>query len=116
MPKFDRSTWPTDGPRKRNSRRRQDRAAGRFAVINAFVDMHLPKMQSTDAAVFTYLWRHANKQNVIKISHNAIKEGVGKSRSTIIRSITRLEESKAVRCLKKGGTDHDQNTYKLTAN
>lgn len=88
--------------------------SNRFSPYNAFYDRLAGKAQPIDHAVYGYLFRHADGKNVVQTSHGNIAKALGKDRRTIIRSVKRLEQIGAVKCVWRSGLGREQgNKYQL---
>lgn len=89
--------------------------SNRFEVLNGFYDRVADRVQPIDAMVFGYMFRHADRSNVVQVSHGQIAKTIGKHRSTVIRSIGRLEELGILKCIWRSGLGHvESNRYRLS--
>lgn len=104
-----------DQAAKRNGKPAVKTASSRFAALNYFVDRHQQRFTRKLAGmVWLHLYRHADRQNRIKISHGRIAESLGASRRRVISAIGELEKCGAIKCIRRGKIgNQDPNKYQL---
>ena len=82
-------------------------------MLNDFVDVNCRELSDAEKAVWLVMFRRADVDNCVTISHGRIAETLGKHRSAVRRSMKSLLVKGIVQVIKKGGPDHTNNRYQL---
>lgn len=97
----------------RKATKKPKRASSRFPKFNEFMDKHAHNLPPVEIAVWCYLWRE-ERNGAVEVSHQQVADTLGVSRSTAIRAIKALSESKYLRRIRKGDArSHRPNKYTL---
>jgi predicted transcriptional regulator len=98
-------------PRRKTTRRT---SARRFELINAFVDRGMvADLSPRDALVWVVLFRHAQPDRNVRVSAGRLAETLKVHRSTIVRSLRRLRDTRLLIRVSRGGPNGHPTTYKM---
>ena len=110
---------PRDGPPGMDTKPRSKPAkgkatAGRFQVLNQFVDQSARLVGSTAVATWLVLYRETKPDGTATISHNQIGELLGIKRRTAMRATQDLIDAGLLVVTKRGhATGHTPSTYRI---
>ena len=106
---------PSRVRRKEPTKGRQEAAAGRFQVLNAFVDQWRRMVSPSALAVWLVLYRETKPDGLAQISHNQIADLIGLKRRATINATQELVEKGLVDIVKRGSAKtHEATKYKIT--
>lgn len=91
-------------------KRRQ--AAGRFRVLNAFVDVTLAELCRGDIAVWLVLFRDT-RDGTARTSQADIARRAGLSDRGVRNALRRLEQRGLLRCVCRGGLNRGASRYRV---
>ena len=108
---------PIEGSRPRTQRtapsKPNRKAAGRFAVLNAFVDHGARTLDTTAVAVWLVLYREVQPDGLATVSHARIAERLSIDRKTVTRAVRRLQTAGFVKIARQGGWQRGPSTYRI---
>lgn len=87
-------------------------SAGRFKVLNTFIDFALRSLRRNEIAVWLVLYRDT-KDGTARTSQSDIATRAGIARRTVVRSIKRLEERGLLRIVHRGGLSRGPSVYRV---
>ena len=99
-------------PKQRLSNSRKGPSAGRFAVLNAFVDGTLRTLRHSEVAVWLVLYRD-EKHGLSRVSQKSIAERAGVSERTVGRVLQRLIAAGLVKVVRQGRLGQGASTYQV---
>ena len=76
--------------------------AGRFRLINRFLDKHARNCSPVQAMVWVVLWRDS-RDGVAKTSYSRLADRLGVSRATVARAIRLLRDMGYLEVVRRGG-------------
>ena len=89
------------------------RTKNRFAVFNAFIDVAMRTVSTTEAAVWFVLYRETKPNGVAKVSQRQIAEAVGVDERTVRRAIDRLRDLGLIEVARRGGIGRGPSSYRV---
>ncbi len=89
------------------------KTAGRFAVLNAFVDHGARSVNTTAVAVWLVLYREVQPDGRATVSHAVIADRLGINRLTVTRAVRRLKTAGLVQVVRQGGWQRGPSTYRI---
>ena len=92
--------------------KRTKATAGRFAVLNAFVDFTLGSLSRNDLAVWLILWRDERK-GTSRTSQTDLARRAGVTRRTVVRVLDRLEAKGLLQRIRRGGLNRGLSVYRV---
>ncbi len=92
--------------------KRTKATAGRFAVLNAFVDFTLSSLSRNDLAVWLILWRDERK-GTSRTSQTDLARRAGVTRRTVVRVLDRLETKGLLQRIRRGGLNRGLSVYRV---
>jgi hypothetical protein len=98
---------------RESATKRNRKAAGRFAVLNAFVDHGARMVNTTAVAVWLVIYREVQTDGLATISHARIAERLNVSRLTVTRALRRLIAAGFVTVIRHGGWQRGPSTYQI---
>lgn len=110
LPALD--TPQRDGPAKRTPPRR--RLAGRFALLNAFIDGAVADLNRAEVAVWLVLYRDS-RDGIARTGQADIARRVGVNRKTVYRAIRRLKHHGLLVIVRRGGLGRGPSAYRVRA-
>ena len=87
-------------------------AAGRFAVVNAFVDASMADLSRTELAVWLCLWRDS-RDGVARTAQTYIADRCGCKRESVSRALSGLVERGLVKVVRQGGLNRGMSVYRV---
>ncbi|RLT21498.1 MAG: MarR family transcriptional regulator [Planctomycetota bacterium] len=103
---------PTRESSKAEKPKRTKATAGRFAVLNAFVDFTLGGLSRNDLAVWLILWRDERK-GTSRTSQSDLARRAGVTRRTVVRVLDRLETKGLLQRVRRGGLNRGLSVYRV---
>jgi hypothetical protein len=102
-----------NGDRKPGAKRA---AAGRFATLNAFVDVALKDLSRAEIAVWLVLYRDIKaRDGSARASYDGLARRAGCDRRTVGRALRRLERLGLVQVMHRGGLGRGTSRYRVRA-
>lgn len=98
---------------KAGNPKRTKETAGRFAVVNAFVDFTLGNLARNEAAVWLILWRDERK-GTSRTSQSDLARRAGVTRRTVVRVLDRLEAKGLLQRIRRGGLNRGLSVYRVS--
>jgi hypothetical protein len=86
--------------------------AGRFAVLNAFVDFSLAGLSRAEIAVWLVLYRDT-RDGIARTSYDDLARRAGCNRRNVGRAIRRLERLGLLRIVHRGGFRRGVSRYRV---
>ena len=93
--------------------RTRGKAAGRFRVLNTFVDSTLRGLRRNDLGVWLVLYRDTQPDGTANVSQGRIAERVGVTVKTVRRAITRLAGQGLVTIICRGSLRRGPTLYRV---
>lgn len=87
--------------------------AGRFAVLNAFVDFSMASLDHPSRSVWLVLYRDTRPDGLARTSQADIARRIGMSVSTVKRALHRLETLELVSVKYRGGLGGRLSVYRV---
>jgi hypothetical protein len=110
----ERLSTPTESRKgRKSSRRGSSDGAGRFAVVNHFVDNRMGTLPRGAALVWLTLWRDTQPNGLARSSIAWLAERIGCNRSTVVRAIRLLAKQGLVEIARRGGVNRGASTYRV---
>ncbi len=97
----------------RTHARRSRRHAGRFAVLNGFVDGHMGTLPRAAALAWVCLWRDTKPDGLARTAVTDLARRIGGDRSTVIRALRLLVERGRLEVVRRGGLGRGVSTYRV---
>ena len=97
-------------PSKRKSR--HGKTAGRFAVLNTFIDFTIQSLTRNEIAVWLILYRDT-RADIASTSQQDIARRAGIHRRTVSRARKRLEKLGLVKIVYRGGLNQGISKYRI---
>ncbi len=88
------------------------RAAGRFGVLNAFVDFTMGGLRRNEIAVWLVLWRDT-RNGIARTAQADIGRRARIARRTVVRAIQRLREGGLLTVVRQGGINRGPSEYRV---
>ncbi len=104
---------PPERAQRESAAKGNRKSAGRFAVLNSFVDRGARTVDTTAVAVWLVLYREVQPDGTATVSHARIAERLGINRLTVTRAVGRLETAGLVRVVRQGGWQRGPSTYRI---
>jgi hypothetical protein len=101
------------GARLKGSENR-GKAAGRFEVLNRFVDFTLADLRRNEITVWLILYRDS-RDGIAKTSQADIARRAGVSDRTVRRALTQLESRGLLKAVHRGGLNRGCSSYRVVA-
>jgi hypothetical protein len=101
---------PTPQPRDRSKAKR---AAGRFAVLNAFLDATLAGLTRAEAAVWLLLFRDTKADGLARTGQADLARRAGCNVGTIKRALARLARRGLLTVVRRGRIGAGPSIYRL---
>jgi hypothetical protein len=89
------------------------KAAGRFAVLNGFVDFTLADLRRNEIAVWLILYRDC-RDGIAQTSQADIARRAGVSDRTVRRALTQLESRGILKAVHRGGLNRGCSSYRVS--
>ncbi len=99
----------------RTSPEAKRKAAGRFGMLNCFVDSSARMVSTTAQACWLVLFRETKQDGLATVSHQQIAECIGMDRKTATRALQRLEATGLLTVVRRGGLRRGPGTYRIHA-
>ena len=93
-------------------KQRGGKTAGRFALLNSFVDFAMGGLNRADMAVWLVLYRDT-KDGIARTGQTDIARRAGVSIRTVKRAIQRLERVGLVTVVRRGGLNLGVSSYRV---
>jgi hypothetical protein len=106
-------TRPAGRKGGRTHARRSRRHAGRFAVLNGFVDGIMGTLPRAAALTWVCLWRDTKPDGLASTAVTDLARRVGGDRSTVIRALRLLVDRKRLEVVRRGGLGRGVSTYRV---
>ena len=108
------SVLPPMEPATKNGKpkRKKRKAADRFAVLNAFIDMTAAELSRSEIMVWLVLYRDT-KNGLAKTSQSDIARRAGIDARTVRRAIDRLRVGGLLSIVRRGGFRQGPSTYRV---
>src|SRR5262249_43065013 len=91
------------------------KGAGRFGVLNTFVDVTLRTLDSTAALVWLILFRDTKPDGLARASQSDLARRAGVSVSTVYRAIRQLDRARLLIVVRKGRVGAGVSIYRVRA-
>lgn len=88
------------------------KAAGRFAVLNEFVDTSMADLTRSELAVWLVLYRNV-RNGTVRLSAGSIGKVAGMSRRSAINAVQCLVRKGHLTIVYKGGLNRGASTYRI---
>jgi DNA-binding MarR family transcriptional regulator len=89
-------------------------AAGRFQVLNAFVDRAMAGLTRAEVAVWLVLYRDS-REGVARTSLADMARRGGMEKRTVLRAVRRLEGRGLLEVVRRGGLSRGPSSYRVRA-
>ena len=89
------------------------KAAGRFAVLNAFIDATLRQLSRAEAAVWLILFRDTKADGLARTSQADLARRAGIDARTVRRALRRLETAELATIVRRGGLQRGPSSYRI---
>jgi DNA-binding transcriptional ArsR family regulator len=89
------------------------KVAGRFGVLNGFVDRGAKLVDTTAQACWLVLFRETQRDGLATVSHSRIAQCIGVDRKTVTRAVRRLTDAGLVTIKRHGGWGRGPSTYRV---
>ncbi|MBN2559405.1 MAG: helix-turn-helix domain-containing protein [Phycisphaerae bacterium] len=107
---------PEPARKKRASKKAgKRRTAGRFEVLNAFVDVTLRELDATAAVVWLILYRDTKPNGLACTSQSDLARRAGLSISSIYRALRRLTRLGLLTLVRRGRVNSGASVYRVRA-
>jgi hypothetical protein len=104
-------------PARRKGGRRHARRShgqpGRFAVLNAFVDVHLGTLPAAAAKTWLCLYRDTKPDGLARTAVTDLARRAGVHRVTVIRALRLLVERGRLEVARRGGLGRGVSSYRV---
>lgn len=108
------SALPTDqGDKAKGSARTA--AAGRFAVVNAFIDVTMADLTPAERSSWLILWRDTKPGGLARTSQASIATRAGVSERAVWTALRALERRGLLRVVRRGRLGQGASTYRVYA-
>lgn len=88
--------------------------AGRFQVLNQFVDQSARLVSYKSQSVWLVLFRETKPDGLATVSYSQIAEMMGAHRSTALRGLAELKKAGLAEVIKKGNSQENRpSTYRI---
>ena len=87
--------------------------AGRFAVLNGFVDFTLAGLTRSEMAVWLVLYRDIKPNGTARTSQADLARRTGSDGSTVRRAIKKLTDKGLLQIVRRGGIGRGASTYRV---
>ena len=109
------STRPaTSKGRKRPAKGRQ-RHGGRFAVLNAFIDVHMGKLSRAPAMAWLVLYRDTKPDGLARTAITDLARRVECDRRSVLRALRVLIDAGLLEVVRRGGFGRGVSAYRVKA-
>jgi DNA-binding transcriptional ArsR family regulator len=88
-------------------------AAGRFAVLNAFIDATLRTLSRAEAAVWLILYRDTKRDGLARTSQADLARRAGSDARTVRRALRKLQAAGLVAVVRRGGLRCGPSSYRI---
>ena len=106
-------THPAGCKGGRTHARRSRRHAGRFAVLNGFVDGVMSTLPRAAALTWVCLWRDTRPDGLARTAVTDLARRVGGDRRTVLRALRLLIDRRLVEVVRRGGLGRGLSTYRV---
>jgi DNA-binding transcriptional ArsR family regulator len=107
------STHPASQKPRKRSKRGSRRHAGRFAVLNGFVDGRMAPLPRAAALVWLALWRDTKADGLARTAVSDLARRVGVDRRTVLRALRQLEDEQLLDVVRRGGLGRGVSAYRV---
>lgn len=101
-PRNGRATGGTEAKPKRSAGHRAGAIRRRFALLNALIDLALPKLKRTEVAAWLLLYRHAKPDGTVTASVADLARRAGSSERMMRYALERMERRGLLLRIKRG--------------
>jgi hypothetical protein len=89
-------------------------AKGRFAAVNAFLDVAARNLELSQIGVWMVLWRDTKPDGLARTSTTDMARRLGISRRTVLRAIKALHNAGLLIVVRVGNLRHGPSVYRIT--
>lgn len=108
------SVLPPDRPEvKASQNNKRRKTAGRFGVLNAFLDFTSRNFGRAEILVWLLLYRDTKPNGLASTSQADLARRAGITTRTVERAICRLEEHELIEVVRRGGIGRGPSTYRV---
>ena len=103
------------GPAKgvRGQRRGRQRHAGRFAMLNGFVDGIMGTLPRAAALVWVCLWRDTKPDGLARTAVTDLARRIGSDRRSVLRALRLLGDRGLLEVKRRGGLGRGVSAYRV---
>lgn len=98
---------------RRGDRSKAKRAAGRFAILNAFLDATLRHLTRTEAAVWLLLFRDTKAEGLARTGQADLAKRAGCNVGTVKRALAKLADRGLLIVVRRGRIGAGPSIYRL---
>jgi hypothetical protein len=99
-------------PVDRQQPRKNPKAGGRFAMLNAFVDFTMATLRRNELAIWLVLFRDS-RDGIARTSQTDIARRIGASDRTVRRIVQKLERYGLLKVIYRGGLSRGPSSYRV---
>ncbi len=97
----------------RKHARRSRKHAGRFAVLNGFVDGVMGTLPRAALATWVCLWRDTKPDGLARTAVTDLARRVGGDRRTVLRALRLLADRRLLEVVRRGGLGRGVSAYRV---
>jgi hypothetical protein len=112
-PPLDDEPRPDRNSRRRGKAKENSTRAGRFAVLNAFVDFTMADLKPSERAVWLVLFRDTKPNGIARTSERDMARRAGVSDRMVRYSLTALAKRGLVKIVRRGRLQTGPSSYRV---